>query len=263
MTGVIIHDIIRILRTTGEELLSQFQRLTPKHEWEEMLSLFHDIDSCAAQHIQSSLAKRYPHIGWLGELDNEEALKVARQGEYWVCDAIDGAVQYLRGIPHWAISLTLLRDGLPVMAVVYDVVHQELFHAERGDGAYLNNVAIGVNGRRDHQRGIIAFSHPPFIAQQPTAIEKSTYALGLLLNDVLSVRNLGPTALQICYVACGRLDAFWQYGNDAFNCIGASLVVLEARGRVTDMRGEAYSLTSDSLLAAPDGVNNSIRARLA
>ncbi len=263
MTAINNDFIFTLLRTTGAQLLLEFQRLRPTSQWDETLTLFHAIDGPAAEHIRQCLAARYPTIGWLGEIEDPQRLILPAQGEFWICDAIDGAVQYLRGIPQWAISLTLLRDGQPVMAVVYDVIHQELFHAERGKGAFLNQQPITVNASQHHRQGLVAHSHPPLVSQQPQAIVQTSRALGLLLEEVMALRNLGPTALQICYVACGRIDAFWQFGFDGFNCIGAALIVVESGGWVTDMRGSDYALGSDSLLAAPRAVNQSIRARLA
>lgn len=262
MTEINTDLIFTLLRTTGAHLLLEFQRLRPTPHWQETLKLFYAIDGPAAENIRQRLAAEYPTVGWLGEIEDAQALTLAAQGEFWICDAIDGAVQYLRGIPQWVISLTLLRDGQPVLAVVYDVIHQELFHAERGKGAFLNQQPIAVNASQHHQQGLIAHSHPAFVHQQPQAIVQTSRALSLLLEEVTALRNLGPTALQICYVACGRIDAFWQFGFDAFNCIGAALIARESGGWVTDMRGIDYALGSDGLLAAPKAVNRSIRARL-
>jgi myo-inositol-1(or 4)-monophosphatase len=251
------------VRAVGDHLKQGFEGLSPVAEATDMLAAFREKDGAAADALRSALAAAYPEIGWIeGELDDGDAIADATRGARWVFDAIDGAVQYLRAIPHWAVSLALLVDGEPRFCAVYDAMHGEMFEATSGGGARLNGGAIHVNGRASHALAIVATSHPPFVGKDPGAVARAAASLGRLLPDVLAIRNLGPTSLQIAYVACGRLDAFYEHGSDGFNCIGPSLLVREAGGVVTDSRGAPYGVRSDGIVLAPPGVHASLLRRL-
>lgn len=265
MTAIDTEPLLELLREVAAELCETFWTMEPEVELERMMALFKRVDGAAALRLRRGLAKLYPAIGWReGELDDKFSAggRDWDTGEYWLCDAIDGAVQFVRTIPNWAMSLTLMREGVPVFAAVYDAVHDEMFHASWRGGAFRNGAAMRVNASADHRHGIVASSQPPFVGQQPHAVAQAGLSLSAMLRDVLAVRNLGPTSLQLAYVACGRLDAFWEFGEDGFNCIGPSLLVQEAGGIVTQADGARYTLASDSIAAAPPGAHASMLQRL-
>lgn len=264
-------QVMAQLRAVGGELMAQFRRWTPVIELDEMYAAFRLVDDATAAAMRARLSAMYPRIGWLDiELDDpDEALAQMVRGEYWLFDAIDGAVQFVRAIPNWCMTLTLLRDGVAVFVAVYDVMHDEMFHAQASapgqggqGGAFLNGAAIRVNGRASHHNGVLATSQPPFVSKYPLALERAGSSLTALLPCVAAVRNLGPTSLQLAYVACGRLDAFWEFGPDGCNCIGAALLVREAGGLATDAAGAHYALCADSIVAAPPGAHASMLLRL-
>jgi myo-inositol-1(or 4)-monophosphatase len=258
MSTIDHHWVIETLRTVGAHLKETFLTLEPIAENDAMMKAFRAIDGKASHTIRESLNGAYPQIAWLdGELEGGEAWQGAREGRFWVCDAVDGAVQFLRGIPQWCISLTLIEAGEPTFAVVYDVMHGELFHACRGKGAFLNGKPIEVNRRQSHAGGLLAFSQPPFDFD-PEVIRKAADSLKAVLPVAGAVRNLGPTSLQLAYVASGRLDAFWEFGEDTFNCLGGALLVTEAGGEVTDVSGAPYRMQASSLIAAPPSVRASL-----
>lgn len=267
-----IEMVLQQVRLTGQQLKQQFQSLTPVTETGALFATFKRIDGAAAEDLRQRLAQLYPAIAWFdgepgGELDDSAALPV---GDCWLCDVIDGAVQYLRAIPQWCTTLTLLRDGQPLLVVVYDAMHEELFHAVAATafmagtagGAFRNGVPVTVNTRSSFHEGILASSQPPFAYRYPQALDQAGQSLSAMLEHAIAVRNLGPTALQMAYVACGRLDGFWVYGPDGYNCTGPALLVREAGGLVTTAEGAPYELTSHSLLAAPAGVHATMLATL-
>lgn len=271
-----IEMVLQQVRLTGQQLREQFQSLSPVTETGALFATFKRIDGAAADDLRQRLAQLYPAIAWLdgepggepgGESDDNVALPA---GDCWLCDVIDGAVQYLRAIPQWCTTLTLLRDGQPLLVVIYDAMHEELFHAVAATafiagtagGAFRNGVPITVNTRSSFHEGILASSQPPFAYRYPQALRQAGQSLSAMLEHAIAVRNLGPTALQLAYVACGRLDGFWVYGPDSYNCTGPALLVREAGGLVTTVEGAPYKLTSHSLLAAPAGVHASMLATL-
>ena len=267
-----IEMVLQQVRLTGQQLREQFQSLSPVTETGALFATFKRIDGAAAEDLRQRLVQLYPGIGWLdgepgGELDDSVALPA---GDCWLCDVIDGAVQYLRAIPQWCTTLTLLRDGQPQLVVVYDAMHEELFHAVAATafiagpagGAFRNGMPITVNTRSSFHEGILASSQPPFAFRYPQALRQAGQSLSAMLEHAIAVRNLGPTALQLAYVACGRLDGFWVYGPDGYNCTGPALLVSEAGGVVTTVEGKPYGLTSHSLVAAPAGVHGTMLAQL-
>lgn len=300
MTTIDTYDVLERMRDVAADLCEVFWQQEPVIELDEMFAAFQRIDGGASAALRASLAEAYPHIGWLdGELeraaanadndDNDDegdgsdgkdadkgddggegkgggdgaAGRRQSRGEYWICDAIDGAVSFVRAIPNWAMSLTLVRDGEAVFAAVYDALHDETFHALAGGGAFRNGKPMRVNNKGSHYHGIVASSQPPYVGKDQQAMARAGQSLSGMLRDVVAVRNFGPTSLQLAYVACGRLDAFWEFGEDAFNCIGAALLVREAGGLVTQVDGLPYGLdASASIAAAPPAVHASMLVRL-
>src|SRR5471032_1261488 len=198
MTNIDTDIILGLLRDVGADLCATYWQLEPAIELSDMLAAFRRIDGAAADTLRRGLAAAYPRIGWLeGEADDIDADVEAARGEYWICDAIDGAIQYVRAIPNWSMSLTLMREGVPAFTAVYDAMHDEMFHALAGGGAYRNGVAIRVNSRESHYQGLVATSQPPFASKDATAVLRSGHSLSAMLRDVVAVRSLGPASLQL------------------------------------------------------------------
>lgn len=256
-----IQAAIEIIRMVGNELRSRYVSFKPVIDNVSMMTVFRELDGGAGARLRQALAAKYPDVAWLnGELEGPGVWRTVGSGRFWVCDAIDGAVQFLRHIPHWCISLTLIEDGAAKATIVYDAMQEEMFHAVAGDGAWCNGDRLCVNERQTHHGALLATSQPPFSNDDEFVVRRATSSLYVALREAGAVRNLGPTSLQIAYVASGRLDAFWEYGEDTFNCLGGALLVTEAGGLATDMSGRPYGVASNSILAAPEPVNASLRA---
>ncbi|MFG3228190.1 inositol monophosphatase family protein [Kitasatospora sp. NPDC048194] len=227
---------------------------TPARTLDEAAARFAESDGPAAAELRERLTARYPQAGWLSE---EFEGSVPDAGEWWVCDATDGAVQYLLGQPHWAVTATLVRDGVAVLAVVHA---PELFGAGRtyravlGGGAQLDGRPIAPL-ERDLAATVAATSQPPGIADDPVALRRAGESLSAMAGSVLAVRNLGPTALQVAQVGSGHLALFWEYGADAGNLLPGALIASEAGATVTDAAGAAWTVGSDSFLAAAPGLH--------
>ncbi|MFI6155842.1 inositol monophosphatase family protein [Kitasatospora sp. NPDC051170] len=221
---------------------------------EEAAAAFAAVDGPAAAELRERLTALYPAAGWLPEeLDGS----LPAEGEWWVCDATDGAVQYLLGQPHWAVTATLVRDGEAELAVVHA---PELFGRGRtyravlGGGAQLDGRPIAPV-ERELAITVAATSQPPMVARDATALRRAGESLSAMAGAVLAVRNLGPTALQVAQVGSGHLPLFWQYGVDAGNLLPGALIAREAGAAVTDAAGAAWTAGSDSFLAAAPGLH--------
>lgn len=256
-----IHAAVDIVRNVGDQLKSRYATFRPIFDNAGMMAAFRELDGGASHLLRQALAAKYPDISWLdGELDGAGIWRTAGVGRFWVCDAIDGAVQFLRRIPHWCVSLTLVEDGAARATIVYDAMQEEMFHAVADAGAWCNGERLRVNDRQSHHGALLATSQPPFSNDNDFVVRGSASSLKAALREAGAVRNLGPTSLQIAYVACGRLDAFWEYGEDTFNCLGGALLVTEAGGMATDVSGLPYGPASNSIIAAPAPINRSLRS---
>lgn len=263
MTSVDIDFVSEQVRTAGAWLKEAFTRVEPLAEREQLFAAFAAIDGPVVERLRSGLARKYPGIAWAEEAEfDTDFQRGPPPGEYWVCDAVDGAVQFLQAIPHWAISLVLIRDGVPVFSVVHDPLHGELFHAVEGGGAWLNGRALRPSGKQRLEDALVATSHSPFVAREPASARRTGVATAAVLPKVFALRNLGPTSLQLAYVAAGRLDAFWEFGEDLYNWLAGSLLIREAGGTVTDARGKAFGWGADSFLAAAPALHAPLRAVL-
>ncbi|MFF9640348.1 inositol monophosphatase family protein [Kitasatospora aureofaciens] len=227
---------------------------TPERTAEEAMARFAALDGPAAAALRERLGALRPQAGWVPEeLDGS----VPAEGEWWVCDATDGAVQYLLGQPHWAVTATLVRDGAAVLAVVHA---PELFGAGRtyravlGGGAQLDGRPVAPL-ERELAATVAATSQPPLVAVDPVAVRRAGESLSAMVGAVLAVRNLGPTALQVAQVGSGHLALFWQYGRDAGNLLPGALIASEAGAAVTDATGAAWTADSDSVLVAAPGLH--------
>lgn len=173
--------------------------------------------------LRTRLEAARPGVPWAEEIETD----LPETGECWVVDPLDGAVQYLQGLPQWSISVALIRDGRPVLAVLHSAVLGQTYTAVRGRGAFLDAVPIAPSAKTILPLALVATSQPPFVAGQLGATEGTARALARVLPAVGVVRNLGPTSWQIADVASGRIDAFYEYGHDAGNLLAASLVADE------------------------------------
>ncbi|PPK71365.1 inositol monophosphatase family protein [Actinokineospora auranticolor] len=171
-------------------------------------------------------------------------------GGCWVVDALDGAVQYLQGLPQWCVSVALLVDEVPTLTVLHSPHLGETYTAVAGGGAHRDGAPIRPSTKTDPAAALAATSHPH--VRQPDANRLAGLALPRVLDTVAAVRNLGPTSWQVADVAAGRVDLFWQYGRDSENLLGASLVAAEAGAVVSTAAGAPWTPgAADFLVAAP------------
>ncbi|WP_035306269.1 inositol monophosphatase family protein [Actinokineospora inagensis] len=189
----------------------------------------------------------------LAEALHERLGRVAPQG--WVVDAMDGAVQYLQGLPQWCVSVALVRDGQPVLTVLHSPVLGETYAAERGKGAWRDGEPIRPSAKTDLAAALGGTSHPPANDPQQAAHDAAGRALPGMLKRIAAVRNLGPTSWQVADVAAGRMDVFWEFGRDPENLVGPSLIAVEAGARLTTAGGGAWTPDADSFLVAAPGLH--------
>jgi myo-inositol-1(or 4)-monophosphatase len=170
----------------------------------------------------------------------------------FIVDPLDGTTNFLHGIPHFAISIALERDGQLVSGVIYNPIVDEMFTAERSHGAYLNNKRIRVAARKDLKTCLSATGIPFLGRGTPEEHESFMKELRAVTDATPGIRRFGSAALDLAWVAAGRYDAFWEHGLKAWDLAAGILMVREAQGVATDLKGGERMLQSGDILVAND-----------
>ncbi|WP_410812159.1 inositol monophosphatase family protein [Micromonospora sp. 067-2] len=244
-------------RAAGESLLRTPRPARPT-TLAEFRRVFDEVEKPVVGALANALEGVRPGRPWADEFDTA----LPERGERWIVDAMDGAVQYLQGLPQWCVSLALMRDRRPVAVVLHSPLLEETYTAAAGGGAQRNGVTVTPTTKAELAATLVATSQPPFVGDEPGAVREAGRALAAALPVVGAVRNLGPTSWQIADVAAGRIDGFWQYGRDDANLLGASLIATEAGVLVTDTSGRPWAAGASSILAAPPSLHGQLLATL-
>jgi len=217
-------------------------------------------DREAERIIKEELMTGRPNYGWLGEETGEtEGTDPTRR---WIVDPLDGTTNFLHGLPHWAVSIALEHKGEIVSGVVFDAAKDELFYAEKGLGAYMNETRLRVSGRRSMIECIFATGVP--FGGRP-ALPATLQDLARLMPVCAGVRRWGAAALDLAYVAAGRYDGYWERGLQPWDTAAGLVLVREAGGFIGPIRDGQDPVESGNLIAANSGIFDSfskvIRAR--
>jgi myo-inositol-1(or 4)-monophosphatase len=213
-------------------------------------------DRRAEEIVREELSKARPGYGFLGEEGGARA--GSDKTHRWIVDPLDGTTNFLHGIPHFAISIALERDGDIIAGLIYEPVRDEMFWGEKGGGAFLNDRRLRVSARRQLGEALIG-TGIPFVGRGDHGTYLAT--LGAVMAATSGVRRLGVASLDLAYVAAGRLDGFWEFGLSPWDIAAGIVLVREAGGYVTDIAGGGSMLGSGDVLAANDHLHQPL-ARL-
>lgn len=214
-----------------------------------------EVDRQAEQEIIRILRRSYPQHAILAEESGERSGDECR----WIIDPLDGTTNYLRQFPHYAVSIGFERAGRLELGVVYDPRKEELFTAARGEGALLDGRRIRVS-RMPGLEGALLGTGIPFRAQHD--MEQYLATLKAMAQDSAGIRRAGSAALDLAYVAAGRLDGFWEFALNPWDVAAGVVLVVEAGGRVGDLSGGSDYLRSGDILAASPKVFEAMNASL-
>jgi myo-inositol-1(or 4)-monophosphatase len=204
-----------------------------------------DVDRQAEQVIVRELRHAWPRCAIIGEEGGSSGPQNARQT--WIIDPLDGTSNFLRGIPHFAVSIAMVEDGELQHAVIFDPVRNELFSASRGSGAQLNGRKLRVSERIDLDGALIATGFP---FRQPEHLPAHLAMVGAVLGGAEDIRRAGSAALDLAWVACGRLDGFFEIGLAQWDIAAGALLVREAGGRCADFHNREDYMASGNIIAA-------------
>ena len=216
-----------------------------------------NADLKAEKTIFEELSHARPGYGFIME---ESGIHEGKDKTHnWIVDPLDGTSNFLHGIPHFAPSIALEREGQLVAGVVYNPVTDEMFYAEKGTGAYFNDKRMRVAGRSHLSDAVFAcgIPHGERAGQDAFANEIKT-----LLPKVAGVRRFGAAALDLAYVAAGRVDGFWERGLSSWDMAAGIVLVREAGGIVTDLKNASNSLETGDIIAANDILHDKLLPEL-
>jgi myo-inositol-1(or 4)-monophosphatase len=210
------------------------------------------VDREAEDIILGVIQEAFPRHAIVAE---ESAPRSGDDGYRWYVDPLDGTTNFAHGFPHFSVSIALERDGESILGVVYDPIREETFSALRGGGARLNGAPVGVSKVSALGQSLLGTGFPYDRQDRPD------YYLRFWLEAIRSsqgIRRGGSAALDLCYVACGRLDGFWEWKLKPWDTAAGRLIVEEAGGRVTDFSGKRHVLDAEETAASNGHVHEDL-----
>lgn len=252
-----LEKIIQISREAGEIIRDGFGKNFSIEFKTNSSNLVTEIDKKSEEAIINFIKKEFPGHNILAEESGAQKF----DSEYtWVIDPLDGTTNFAHGFPVFAVSIGVVKNEEIICGVVYDVMMDQLFTGEKGGGAFCNDAKMKVSSNENLAHGFLVTGFPYNIKENPD------YAIEHFVNFIRSsraVRRLGSAAIDMCYVAKGVYDGFWEVALNPWDVCAAMLMVGEAGGKVTNFRGEDISIYSKQILASNGKIHSSMMEMLA
>ncbi len=215
------------------------------------IDLVTEVDVAVERMFRALVAERFPDHQVLAEEMGGAA--EAPPGPCWVFDPIDGTTNFAHGLPIFCASLALEIGGVADVAAVYDPNRKELFTAARGAGAFLNGTPLRVSSATSLVDAMLVTGFPYDVH---TRVDEIVGLFAAFVGQVRAVRRLGSAAIDLCYVAAGRMDGFWERDLKPWDIAGGALIVTEAGGRITNMDGQPFTSRGGHVLATNGHLHN-------
>jgi len=224
-----------------------------------VIDLVTQVDLEVERWFRGMIRERFPSHAVLAEELDDQSGGPDSPRHCWVFDPIDGTVNYAHGLPIFCASLALEIDGVPSVAAVYDPLREELFTAERGAGARLNGAPLRVSATPSLVDAMLCTGFPYDVHQ---TVDEVIGLFGAFVAEARAVRRLGSAALDLCYVAAGRFDGFWEQRLHPWDMAAGALLVMEAGGRVSTMDGAPFDSREGSIVATNGPLHETMLATI-
>lgn len=208
-------------------------------QYKGTVDLVTEYDVAIEKHLSKSLHQAFPDFEIIGE---ESTKEITHPKKAIYIDPIDGTTNFIHSLPFCAISVGIWEDGKPIAGVVYNPVLDECFSAERGRGAFLNGKQIYVSKQRDFQQSLIATGFPYTKVKKGEDYKWVLRTMANLLPITRDIRRTGSAAIDLCYVACGKFEAYYECNLKPWDVAAGILIVEEALGKISNEKGEEYTL---------------------
>jgi len=236
-----LETAVEIAREAGALLATYFERHVP-FELKGEFDLVTEADRASEKLVVERLQSRFPSHGIVAE----EGGGHAGTSEFrWYVDPLDGTTNFAHTLPIFNVTLALEQAGEMLVGVVFDPIRQEMFTAERGAGAYLNNRRMRVSAAKRLEDCLLCTGFP----SRRRHMSINVHFYHQLAMATHGVRRTGSAAIDLAWVACGRLDGFWEFGLNPWDMAAGRLMVAEAGGQISDMHGQPHLLDTPQLLA--------------
>jgi len=243
MGKFMINDLLQISKEAGEIIRENFNKNIKVDYKSNEKDLVTEVDKLSEKHITDFIKRKYPSHGILAE----EGGNIKEGEEYlWVIDPLDGTVNFAHGLPVFSISIGLRKNRQTIAGVVYDIMQNIIYSAEKGNGAFADSQKIRVTENANLGHALLVTGFPYTISSNPdNALGKFTS----LTMAARGIRRLGSAAIDFCYVAKGVFDGFWEVFLNPWDMCAGKLIVEEAGGLVTDFDGNDIDIYSKRILA--------------
>ncbi len=235
--------LMEATQEAGKIIQEYFQGTFKIENKEGINNLVTEVDKHSEDKIVEIIRHNFPGHSIISEEMGEHIQDSPYQ---WIIDPIDGTVNFAHGIPICCVSIGLKHNDDLLLGAVYNPMMNELFFAEKGKGAYLNNNPISVSKKSNFEKACLVTGFP---YKWPKTYEHPIKVFERFILEGLPVRRLGSAAIDLCWVACGRFDGFWEYNLNSWDVAAGYLIVQEAGGRITNFDGEQYSVFDKQTLA--------------
>jgi myo-inositol-1(or 4)-monophosphatase len=239
----LLEEAVKAAREAGRYLRDNIEA-EREITYKSSLDLVTNFDRGAQSLIFDRLSRAFPEHGFLGE---EDLRRTGRSDFRWVIDPLDGTTNYAHGFPVFSVSIALEERGDVRLGVVFDPMRNELFQAVAGEGAFLNGRRIRVSAVEDLERSLLATGFPYDVRNSSS---NNIGHFNRFLVRAQAIRRCGSAAIDLCYVACGRFDGFWELKLKPWDTAAGVLMIREAGGIVTDFSGGEYRLGDLETLAS-------------
>ncbi len=247
-----IYDVIEAAKEAGELIRNKFRTEVEINFKSNETDLVTEVDKASEKIILENIRKKYPSH----EILAEESGETKTGSEFrWVIDPIDGTTNFAHGLPIFSVSIGVQKNGETIIGVIYDVMQDIVYSCEKGSGSFANGNKISVSSNENLRRGVLVTGFPYNIASNPeNALEKFV----ALTKSARGIRRLGSAAIDLCYVAKGVFDGFWELFLNPWDICAGILLVEEAGGMVTDFFGNKIDIFSKRILASNGKIHKSI-----
>jgi myo-inositol-1(or 4)-monophosphatase len=214
-------------------------------EYKGAIDLVTSADRESERRIVEVLQKNFPAHSILAE--EETDLRRSQSSHQWIIDPLDGTTNFAHSYPHFSVSIALQREGEVILGLVYDPLREECFKAIKSEGAKLNESSLRISAVTELDKALLATGFP-YDRRENADFYLSFFKAFMTRSQ--GIRRNGSAALDLCYVACGRVDGFWEFKLRPWDTAAGVLIVEEAGGKVTDLSGNSFSIWGEETLAS-------------
>lgn len=246
-----INDIIQIAKEAGEIIRNAYRtKFSIEIKENNIKNLVTEVDKKSEQTIIEFIRKNFPSHNILAEEGGE---KKSSSDYIWVIDPLDGTTNFAHGLPIFSVSIGVQYKEETIAGVVYDVMRDVVYSAEKGSGAFENGKKISVSSNEKIEESLLVTGFPYNVSENP---EKAFERFIVMLKTARAVRRLGSAAIDFCYVANGVFDGFWEVHLNPWDICAGKLIVEEAGGKVTDFNGNPISIFNKTILSTNGKIHN-------